>query len=141
MVYCTGKNVQKSQATKRPLEKGFLVEFAFMLRDHMPTYLQLLPEIHENAAQKTTQGPLYRVMVHNDHVTPMDFVLTILTSIFRLDPAHAFQVMYSAHVHGTAYVQTLPKSEAHKRIGMAHVSATLHHYPLHFTAEPEGPET
>lgn len=104
----------------------------------MPIHSQLLPEIHEDVAQKTTQGPLYRVIVHNDDVTPMNFVLLILTSIFRLDPAHAFQVMYTAHVHGTAYVQTLPKGEAHKRVGMAHVSATLNHYPLHFTAEPEG---
>ncbi len=85
---------------------------------------------HENA-------PLFRVVIHNDDVTPMDFVLHILTSIFELDGLHAVQVMYTAHHSGSAYVQTLPKDEAVRRIGSAHVSARLNGFPLTFTMHPE----
>jgi hypothetical protein len=36
-----------------------------------------------------------------------------------------------------AYVQTLPKNEAEKRINKAHFAAGLEGYPLHFSMEPE----
>ena len=39
--------------------------------------------------------------------------------------------------HGLAHVQTLPKAEAQRRVGMAHTSARLHGYPLQFTIEQE----
>ena len=84
-----------------------------------------------------TEGPLYQVIIHNDDVTPMDFVLHILLSFFRLDGPHAIQVMYTAHYHGSAYVQTLPKPEPEKRTGLAHMSARLRGYPLRFSLKPE----
>jgi ATP-dependent Clp protease adaptor protein ClpS len=88
----------------------------------------------ENA---TTEGPLYRVIIHNDDITPMDFVLRILMNVFYLNGAHALQVMYTAHYHGSAYVQTLPKPEAQKRVGFAHFSARMNGYPLAFSLKPE----
>ncbi len=95
------------------------------------------PDIGENLEEETTQGPLYRVIIHNDDVTPVDFVVLTLQSIFFLDALHAVQVMYTAHYHGQAYVQTLPKPEAEKRVGLAHTSARLNGYPLLFTIEQE----
>ena len=94
-------------------------------------------EITQEQQRATTEGPLYRVIIHNDDVTPMDFVLQILISVFHLTGAHALQVMYTAHFHGSAYVQTLPKPEAEKRIGLAHFSARLNGYPLEFSLQPE----
>jgi ATP-dependent Clp protease adaptor protein ClpS len=87
--------------------------------------------------EQTAQGPFCRVIIHNDNVTPMDFVIQILVSIFRLDSPHAMQVMFTAHYQDHAYVQSLPKPEALRRIGTAHISARLHHYPLLFTLEAE----
>jgi ATP-dependent Clp protease adaptor protein ClpS len=81
--------------------------------------------------------PLYRVIIHNDNVTPMNFVVRVLERIFFLDSSEAVHVMYSAHTGGAAYVQTLPKSEAQTRVGKAHFAAGLEGYPLRFTMEPE----
>jgi ATP-dependent Clp protease adaptor protein ClpS len=94
-------------------------------------------EITQDQQRETTEGPLYRVIIHNDDLTPMEFVLQILVSVFHLTGAHALQVMYTAHYHGSAYVQTLPKPEAQKRIGLAHFSARLNGYPLEFSLQPE----
>jgi ATP-dependent Clp protease adaptor protein ClpS len=99
--------------------------------------IMTLPEIIEKQIEQTTEGPLYDVIIHNDDKTPMDFVVTILLSIFQLSGLQAIQVMYSAHHHGSAYVQTLPKPEAVKRVGLAHISARLNKYPLEFTIEPQ----
>lgn len=94
-------------------------------------------EIDRQKAYQITEGPLYRVIIHNDDLTPMDFVIHILVSVFELNTAHALQVMYTAHYHGSAYVQTLPKPEAQKRVGLAHFSARLNGYPLGFSLRPE----
>jgi len=98
---------------------------------------QIIPEKIEKEEEQTEEGPLYRVIIHNDDITPMDFVIHILMTVFLLPSANAAQVMYTAHLNGNAYVQTLPKSEAQRRIGKAHFAARLSGYPLKFTIEPE----
>jgi ATP-dependent Clp protease adaptor protein ClpS len=97
------------------------------------------PEIYEDveARQEAGQGPLYRVIIHNDDVTPMDFVVYVLRSIFILAIVRAVQVMYAAHHHGSAYVQTLPKAEAQERVHRAHFAAKLQGFPLRFSLEEE----
>ena len=100
---------------------------------------QVAPDIQiiEEEQEETELEPLYRVLIHNDHVTPMDFVVQILTTIFYLSNDKAIDIMMTAHITGIAYVQTLPKSEAEKRINKAHFAAGLEGYPLHFSMEPE----
>jgi ATP-dependent Clp protease adaptor protein ClpS len=99
--------------------------------------LQVTPQIEIIEGTKTELESLYRVIIHNDDVTPMDFVVNVLTSIFMLSQPDAAEVMLTAHYSGAAYVQTLPKSEAEKRINKAHFAAGLEGYPLHFSIEPE----
>jgi len=100
-------------------------------------YLQVIPEIELIEQTETEFEPLYRVIIHNDHVTPMDFVVRILTTIFSLSNPKAAEIMMTAHIYGTAYVQTLPKSETEKRINKAYIAADLEGYPLQFSMEPE----
>jgi ATP-dependent Clp protease adaptor protein ClpS len=82
------------------------------------------------------QEDLVNVIIHNDDVTPMDFVVIILQRIFQLTPLEAEHVMITAHLNGLALVATLPESEAKKRVGKAHFAAQLEGYPLMFTIEP-----
>ena len=86
---------------------------------------------------ETELEPMYRVIIHNDDVTPMDFVIHILERIFQVSGPAALEIMYTAHFSGAAYVQSLPKNEAQSRIGKAHFAAGLEGYPLHFSMEPE----
>lgn len=94
-------------------------------------------QIIEDVEEETELEPLYRVLIHNDHVTPMDFVVHILKTIFYLPSEKALHIMMIAHIKGMEYVQTLPKSEAEKRIVKAHAEANWAGYPLHFSMEPE----
>lgn len=100
---------------------------------------QVAPEIEigEAQQQETAFEPLYRVIIYNDDVTPMDFVVHVLNSIFMLLPPDAVKVMYAAHYRGKAVVQILPRSEAESRINKAHFAAGLEGYPLHFSMEAE----
>ena len=101
----------------------------------MTLAIQVLPQTAEG--QETALEPLYRVIIHNDDVMPMDFVVHALTTIFLLTQPDAIEVMYTAHFSGIAYVQTLPKTEAERRFNKAHFAAGLEGYPLHFSMEPE----
>ena len=94
-------------------------------------------EITQDEQQETAYEPLFRVIIHNDDVTPMDFVVHVLRTIFMLLMPDAVKVMYMAHYRGEAVVQILPKSEAEKRINKAHFAAGLEGFPLHFSMEPE----
>jgi ATP-dependent Clp protease adaptor protein ClpS len=81
--------------------------------------------------------PNCRVYIHNDEVTPYDFVVLILQRVFELKSTEAEQVTFTAHTSGIAYVTTLPCQEAQRRVGAAHFAASLEGYPLTFTIEPE----
>ena len=96
-----------------------------------------LPDIQIIEETETELEPLFKVIIHNDNITPMDFVVHVLKSHFYLSNDKAADIMFTAHVYGTAYVQTLAKSEAQKRIAKAHFEASNAGYPLKFTMEPE----
>lgn len=96
---------------------------------------QFLPErTSRPAAEAGDQGP-WNVFILNDDVTPMDFVIHILTTIFLLPGFNAAHIMYAAHLRGRAYVQTLPAPEALRRVGRARFAARLRSFPLEFALE------
>ncbi len=96
-----------------------------------------LPEIEIIEETETDLEPLYRVIIHNDNITPMDFVVHVLKTFFHQSNEKAAEIMLAAHFYGTAYVQTLPRSEAETRIKKAQFAAELEGYPLHFSMESE----
>jgi ATP-dependent Clp protease adaptor protein ClpS len=79
----------------------------------------------------------YRVIVQNDDVTPMDFVVMVLQVFFELDYRRAEQVMLTAHYEGRALVTVLPFQEAQERVYQAHHAAREAGYPLTFYLEPD----
>jgi ATP-dependent Clp protease adaptor protein ClpS len=79
----------------------------------------------------------YRVIIENDDVTPMEFVVLVLLSIFDLDIERAEAVMLEAHFKGQAYVVSLPFEDAQQRVYQAHSVARAAGYPLSFYLEPD----
>ncbi len=95
------------------------------------------PKPTERSGTRERHEPLYRVIIHNDDKTPMDFVVHVLTTIFLVPEPNAAYIMYTAHLNGQAYVQTLPRPEARRRISKARFAARLKGYPLEFSMDPE----
>lgn len=99
----------------------------------MPT-----PTVTEPVADaETTLSPLYRVLIHNDDVTPMDFVVFVLVEIFRLDADRAVDVMMEAHTQGVAHVVTEPLEKAEFHVDQSRSLSRARHFPLTFSIEPE----
>jgi len=85
------------------LESSYLVDlpaYAGMTRPNMPD------EDGDIAVQPAepalAQPPLYKVVLHNDDYTPMEFVIEVLQGFFNMDSETAVQVMLAVHTQGKA---------------------------------------
>lgn len=54
----------------------------------------------QSAEPALAQPPLYKVVLHNDDYTPMEFVIEVLQDFFNLDSETAVQVMLAVHTQG-----------------------------------------
>lgn len=77
------------------------------------------------------------VVIHNDDVTPFDYVIRILTNLFLLSEEMAEHVAQTAHSEGKAVVVVRPRPEAERLVRVARSRSRLDGYPLTFSIEPE----
>jgi ATP-dependent Clp protease adaptor protein ClpS len=54
----------------------------------------------QSAEPALAQPPLYKVVLHNDDYTPMEFVIEVLQDFFNMDSETAVQVMLAVHTQG-----------------------------------------
>ncbi len=87
--------------------------------------------------RKVEKPPLYKVLLHNDDYTTMDFVVYILRAIFRHSEAEAFRIMLSVHQRGVGvagvYTYEVAETKAAKTMRLARENE----FPLLCTVEPE----
>ena len=62
----------------------------------------LEPDVVEatEAAERTRHAPLWKVLFHDDDVTPMDFVTAVLMRFFGHDLQTAMRIMLTVHHTG-----------------------------------------
>jgi ATP-dependent Clp protease adaptor protein ClpS len=97
----------------------------------------LEPEQITETKDKVRLAPQYRILIHNDDVTPMDFVVYVLMSVFKKNVEEAADIMLTAHNTGVALVAVMPLEQAELRVDQAHALARTAKFPLTFTYEPE----
>lgn len=56
--------------------------------------------------------PPFKVLLHNDDINSMDYVLMTLCELFRLEPGRAAEIMFEAHDTGVALVMVSHKERA-----------------------------
>ena len=77
----------------------------------------------------------YRVIMHNDDFTSMEFVVEILIDIFHKDEAEAERLMLMVHEGGRAAVGSYPYDIAVTKVQAATVRAKEEGYPFRMTVE------
>ena len=75
------------------------------------------------------------VLIHDDEVTPYEYVINILGDLFMLSEELADHVAWTAHTKGVAVVVVRPRVEAEKLVNVARGRARSNGYPLTFTLE------
>lgn len=99
--------------------------------------VKVTPTVIFRVAERDDLEKPYKVIIQNDDVTPMDFVVVVLRVFFGLSYDEAISVMLTAHNEGRALVCTLPFEEAQDRVYQAHDAARAEGYPLTFYLEPD----
>jgi len=80
--------------------------------------------------KKLDEPKLYRVILHNDNYTTMDFVVEVLMKVFHMPAAQATKIMLDVHRrgHGLCGVYTL--DIARTKVGQVHDMARSRDFPL-----------
>jgi ATP-dependent Clp protease adaptor protein ClpS len=81
--------------------------------------------------------PLFKVLLHNDHYTSMDFVVEVLRDIFNKGMVEAVQIMLSVHKSGIGIAGVFTAEVAETKIDQVHKRAEDQGFPLKCSMEPE----
>lgn len=79
---------------------------------------------------------LYRVLLHNDDYTTMEFVIYVLESVFRKSPADATQIMLNVHNQGVGAAGIYTREICETKIAVVHQMAKENEFPLRCSMEP-----
>ena len=80
---------------------------------------------------------MYKVTMHNDNVTTMDFVIKVLIEIFHKNADDAEKLMMKIHLEGSAVVGVYTYDIARTKVRTVTLMAKEKGFPLKTTYEPE----
>lgn len=87
--------------------------------------------------RKAKRPRMYRVVLHNDDYTPMDFVVRLLESVFHRSEAEATRIMLHVHNHGSGVAGIYTHEIAETKVAQVHLLARKNDHPLMASMEPE----
>ncbi|MHB8092372.1 MAG: ATP-dependent Clp protease adapter ClpS [Syntrophales bacterium] len=88
------------------------------------------PEEDVETGQEVQEPKMYRVLLHNDDYTTMDFVVEILIAVFHKPAAEATRIMLDVHKKGTGVCGVYTYDIARTRVAMVHKLARKREFPL-----------
>ncbi|MEQ1604316.1 MAG: ATP-dependent Clp protease adaptor ClpS [Pyrinomonadaceae bacterium] len=94
-------------------------------------------EVLTESEIKLEKPKLYKVLLHNDDFTTMEFVVFILQYVFNREDAEAFTIMLQVHNEGLGIAGIYPYEIANVKSNKAMNLAKAREYPLLCTVEEE----
>ena len=94
-----------------------------------------LTEIINENHERLEEPPRYRVLIHNDHYTSMEFVVEILEQIFHHNRAAAEQIMMMVHRRGIGCCGEYDREIAESKVVTVSQRASEQGFPLRCTME------
>ena len=92
-------------------------------------------ETKERTRIRIREPKQYKVIMHNDDFTTMDFVVDILRDIFHKDEMEAERLMLLVHEVGKAVVGSYPYDIAVSKVQTAAARAKAEGFPFRMTLE------
>ncbi|GAB4265493.1 MAG: ATP-dependent Clp protease adapter ClpS [Deferrisomatales bacterium] len=105
-------------------------------RDRRDDALQGNQLVLPDTRRKVKRPRLYKVLLHNDDYTTMEFVVHVLITVFHRSETDAVRIMLSVHKQGIGVAGIYPREIAESRIAKVTRLARQHEFPLRCTMEP-----
>lgn len=95
------------------------------------------PEIEKEVEADTLveEPPLYKVLLHNDDYTTMDFVVELLITVFHKSFEEATRIMLNVHRSGIGVCGTYTYEVAETKVETVHELASQRGFPLKCSME------
>jgi ATP-dependent Clp protease adaptor protein ClpS len=85
--------------------------------------------------EKVEEPPLFKVILHNDDYTTMEFVVWVLESVFNMPVDQAVDVMLNVHTRGTGVAGIYTFEVAEMKVAKTTDLARENEFPLLCTME------
>ncbi len=93
--------------------------------------------LERKTRQKLQRPRLWKVLLHNDDYTTMEFVVLILMSIFHHNENDAMAIMLHVHRHGIGVAGVYTREIAETKVAEVTKAAEEAEFPLLCTMEPD----
>lgn len=87
---------------------------------------------------KVERPPLYKVFLHNDDFTTMEFVVFILQTVFNHGESDAVRIMLNVHREGIGLAGVYTYEVAQMKVDKVTSIAQANEFPLLCTMEEDG---
>ncbi|MBK6750150.1 MAG: ATP-dependent Clp protease adaptor ClpS [Pyrinomonadaceae bacterium] len=103
----------------------------------MPEFDDIGGDVLTESKTRLEKPKLYKVILHNDDFTTMEFVVFVLQYVFNRTDAEAFTIMLKVHNEGIGIAGIYPFEIANMKSEKAMNLAKAREYPLLCTVEEE----
>jgi ATP-dependent Clp protease adaptor protein ClpS len=84
---------------------------------------------------KLKRPPMFKVLLVNDDYTPMEFVVQVLESFFKMEREKATQIMLHVHTRGIGVCGVFTREIAETKVAQVNEYARSNQHPLLCTME------
>jgi ATP-dependent Clp protease adaptor protein ClpS len=93
--------------------------------------------VKEHISMDIRQPKRYKVIMHNDDYTTMDFVIEVLVTVFKKNAVEATKIMYDVHRQGIGVAGIYVCDIARTKLIQAMEMAEKANFPLKLSMEEE----
>lgn len=101
----------------------------------LPPQFDTEEAVATESRQKIEKPKRFKVILHNDDFTTMEFVVHVLETVFSLSETDAFRIMLEVHVKGAGVAGVFPFEIAEMKVAKTLSLARAHEFPLMCTME------
>lgn len=103
----------------------------------MPEFPDSIADVLTESEAKLEKPRLFKVLLHNDDFTTMEFVVFVLEHVFKRTEAEAFVIMMKVHNEGVGVAGIYPYEVAQMKSEKAMNLARAREFPFLCTVEQE----
>lgn len=92
-------------------------------------------DLESGVEEDLQEPPMYKVLLHNDDYTTMEFVVEVLRQVFHKSPTEATRIMLNVHRKGVGVCGVYTAEIAETKVELVHHLARKNGFPLQCSME------